>query len=283
MGRLYDRMKSDLCLARLSPRTAEQYLDHARRFVIHHGRSPEAMGEAEVRQYLHHLVEERKVSVYTHKMSLAAVKFLYRVTLRRPEEVVSIPWPKVVDPLPEVLDRSELPGLFAAAPTLLIRAGLLLGYGAGLRVSEACAVRVEDLDTKRGVLKVCGKGNKERLTLLSPTLLAELRRYWAAVRPPGPWVLPGRTKSDHVDRSVLQRGFHRAALAAGLKRDVSYHCLRHSFATHLLEAGVDARIIQVMLGHQSIRTTTRYTQVRADLISRLPDPLALLSEGSSQA
>jgi len=269
-------MESDLRLARFSPKTCAQYLGYARRFVAFHHRSPEEMGEPEVREYLLHLLEERKTSAHTHKAALASLRFLYTVTLRRPDVVASIPWPKVASPLPVILDRSELPPLFAAAPTPVVRAGLLLGYAAGLRVSEACAVRPQDIDSKRGVLAVWGKGRKQRLTLLSPMLLTELRRYWASERPAGDWLLPGDEKGEHVHPWLLQRGLHRAARAAGIKKTITYHSLRHAFATHLLEAGVDARIIQVMLGHQNIRTTTRYAQVRADLIANLPDPLALL-------
>jgi site-specific recombinase XerD len=280
MGKLYSRMESDLRLARKSPRTAEQYLGCARRFVAFHHRSPVEMGEEEVRQYLHHLADVRKASVYTCKMALAAVKFLYNITLRRPEVVAGIPWPKVVDPLPVILDQSEIPPLMAAAPSPAIRVAMLLGYGAGLRVSEACKVCVDDIDRKRGVLLVHGKGDKDRLTQLSPTLAAELRSYWAAVRPPRPWLLPSPRGDRPIDDRVLQRGLKQAARAAHITKDITYHSLRHAFATHHLEAGVDARIIQVMLGHASIKTTTRYTQVRADLIAKLPDPLAFLSKAS---
>ncbi len=277
MGQLHDRMDSDLRLARKSDATRREYLAHARRFVRHYRRSPADLGEPEVRLYLHHLIDERQASVQTQKMALAALKFLYAVTLRRPEVVATIPWPKVPEPLPVILDRSELPALFAAAPSALLRMGMLVAYAAGLRVSEVARLQVGDLDSRRGVIVVReGKGDKDRLTLLSPTLLTELRTYWRQVRPPQPWLLPGSRREQPVSRRQLQNGLSKAARLAQVRKAITFHSLRHSFATHMLEAGVDLRIIQAMLGHASIKTTTRYTQVRADIFATLPDPLALL-------
>ncbi|MBM4109661.1 MAG: integrase [Phycisphaerae bacterium] len=277
MGRLHDRMDSDLRLARRADGTRRQYLQAARLFAGHFRRSPEEMGETEVRAYLHHLVERKKVSPYTQRMALAALRFLYSVTLRRPEEVAGIPWPKIIDPLPEVFGVHELPRLFAASPTPLVRAGMLVAYAAGLRISEVCALEIGDVDSARGVLHVrAGKGGRPRQTVLSRTLLDELRRYWAAERPRRPWLFPDARGERPVSRRPLQLGFHRALKAAGIERPVTFHSLRHSFATHMLEAGVDTRIVQVLLGHQSPETTARYAQVRTDYFARLPDPLALL-------
>jgi site-specific recombinase XerD len=277
MGKLYDRMDSDLRLARKADATRTQYLSHARRFVAYHHRSPEELGEAEVRQYLHHLVDEKHASAELQKMALAGIKYLYTVTLQRPEVVAAIPWPKVVDPLPTILDRSELPPLFDATPSPVVRAGMLLGYAAGLRVSEVARLRVEDLDSPRHAIVVRGgKGGRDRLTLFCPTLVEQLRRYWVTVRPSGPWVLPGTRPDQPVSKRQLQDGLQQAARRAQLRKEITFHSLRHAFATHMLESGVDIRIIQSMLGHKSIRTTTRYTQVRADLLASLPDPLALL-------
>jgi len=276
MGKLYDRMESDLRLARKAAKTCKEYLGAARRFVRYHGRSPEVMGEAEIRAYLLHLIDQQ-ASANTQKMALAAIKFLYTVTLQRPAEVAAIPWPKVVDPLPAILDRSELPPLFVAATNPVVRAGMLVGYGAGLRVSEVCALRTDDLDSKRGVLTVRGgKGGRDRQTLLSPTLLTQLRRYWVQVRPASPWLFASARTGEHIHPRVLQQGLGLAVQAVGVRKDITFHSLRHCFATHMLEAGVDVRIIQCMLGHHNIRTTTRYTQVQAHLLAQLPDPLARL-------
>ena len=278
MGKIKDRMDSDLRLARKADGTRAQYLSHARRFVAFHGRSPEELGEDEVRQYLHHLIDDKRASAETQKMALAGIKYLYTVTLQRPEVVAAIPWPKVVEPLPTILDRTELPPLFAAAPTLVARAGMLLGYAAGLRVSEVAHLCVADLDSLRHAIVVRGgKGGKDRLTLFSPMLAEQLRRYWVAVRPAGPWLLPGARPDRPVTTRQLQEGLRQAARQAQLRKEITFHSLRHGFATHMLEAGVDIRIIQSMLGHRSIRTTSRYAQVRADLLASLPDPLALLT------
>ena len=274
------RLKSDLRLSRRSKSTERRYLHEARRFFGHFSdRSPETLGEADVRVYLHHLIDVRRVSAYTHKMALAGIRFLFERTLGRPEEVARIPWPKVVDGLPVVLAHAELVALFrAAAATPLVRVALLCAYGSGLRVSEAMRLQVADVDSARGVLLVReGKGSKSRITVLPPRLLLALRRYWREARPPGPWLFPGGTRTGHVGVHVLEDGFARARRAAGIKRPgVRFHSLRHSFATHMLEAGVDVRVLQALLGHQRVDTTTRYAQVRSDLIARLPDPLELL-------
>ena len=275
------RLKSDLRLSRRSPRTEKRYLHEARRFFAHFPeRSPETLGEAEVRAYLHHLVDVRRVSAYTHKMTLAAIKFLFEKTLARPDEVARIPWPKVVDGLPVVLGHAELVALFrAAAATPLVRVACLCAYASGLRVSEAMRLQTADVDSARGVLLVReSKGGRSRITVLPQRLLAALRRYWQETRPKGPWLFPGRTKAGHVGVHVLEDGFARARRAAGITRPgVRFHSLRHSFATHMLEAGVEMRVLQSLLGHARIDTTSRYAQVRTDLIARLPDPLDLLA------
>ena len=281
MNEIYCRMDSDLRLSRRAARTRKEYLRHARKFIEwHDGRALVDLGEADVRTYLHHLIETRKVSVYTHKMALASIRFLFAVTLGRPEEVERIPWPKVRDPLPAIFSPPEVVAVFRAAPKPVVRTGLLCAYASGLRVSEVCRLQVRDIDSDGGVLHVRhGKGDKERLTILPPRLLAQLRRYFKETRPEEPWLFPGGTREGHVGRRHMQDGFRKAVRAAGVRRDgVRFHTLRHSFATHMLVAGVDIRLIQVMLGHASIRTTSRYAQVRADCFAELPDPLELLIE-----
>jgi len=277
MGQLYTRMESDLTLKGLSDATRREYLRNARQFVAHFMRSPAEMGEAEARQYLHHLLD-RGASVSTRKMATAAIKFLYVRTLGRPQEVATIPWPKAPETLPEIFSRDELRALFAQADSALLRAAFLTSYGSGARLSETCTLRPGDIDSARGVIHIhLGKGKKDRLTLLSPKLLAELREWWKArPRVDSPYLFPGQTSDAHVSRRHLQDGFGRAVRHAGVTRSVTFHSIRHSFATHMLEAGVDIRIIQAMLGHKNIKTTTRYAQVRAEHFAHLPDPLALL-------
>lgn len=278
MGHLRDRMESDLLLRRLSKGTRQQYLSAAKRFVAHFRRAPEEMGEAEVRQYLEHLVLVDKASVSTQKMALAAIKFLYTTTLRRPEVVAGIPWPKVPHTLPEVLSRAEVAAILDESPSALVRTACVVAYGSGLRISEVCRLKATDIDNERGVIHVrAGKGNKDRQTLLSPSVYCELRGWWPMRETRHPlYMFPGWTEDGHIGHHPLQDGFRAAVSAAKIKRSVTFHSLRHSFATHFLEEGVDLRVIQVLLGHSDIQTTTRYTAVTAEHLRRLPDPISLL-------
>jgi len=275
-------MDSNLRLARLSKGTREQYLSWCCRFLNHYrDRDLGKVGETEVRAFLHWFVEERRVSPYTQKMAVAALKFLFERTLGRPEVTATIPWPKVPQTLPAVLAHAEMVALLRHAPTELHRVAMLCMYASGLRVSEVCRLRGTDIDSARGVLIVRGgKGQKDRQTVLPDRLLHNLRPWWRARKAKGPWVFPsGRSGSGHVTPHHVRDGFNAALRAAGISRQgVRLHSLRHSFATHMLEAGVDIAVVQAMLGHRSIGTTTRYAQVRTDLIATVPDPLQLLAD-----
>lgn len=277
MDEAIELMISGLRLRRRAERTIKDYAEAVRRFLRFHGGRPVAeLGEREVRAYFEHLVVTVGASPHVQKMALAALRCLYG-TLQRSHEVARIPWPRIVEKAPVLLDQGEVPRLIAAADDPVVRAAMLVSYGSGLRLSEVCHLKVSDVDSTRGVLNVrSGKGGKYRSTVLSPELLRALRAYWREVRPPGPWLFPGR-RHPCVERQVLQAGFKRALTASGLPRKVTFHSLRHAFATHLLEAGVDLRVIQSMLGHQSIRTTVRYTQVRADTLRAVPDTLRFLA------
>jgi site-specific recombinase XerD len=274
-------MESDLKLKRLSDDTRKEYLRCVKDFVAFFDQPPQKLCEEDVRKYLHHLVEVRNASTSNHKMHLAAIKFLYSVTLGRPEVTEHIPWPKVTSRLPEVLSFEEVYGLIEAAPTPLYRNAFMVSYGAGLRVSETMRLTAGDIDSKRSVIVVRnGKGDKDRLTMLSPRLLDSLRNYWSKSRPHSAqtWLFPGKTKEGHISRESLQVSVHRACHNAGLRKPVRYHSLRHAFATHLLESGVDIRVIQALLGHRSISSTARYTRVRTDHIAQVKSPLELLHE-----
>lgn len=278
MGQLHSRMESDLVLKRLAKGTRYNYLRAARGLAKHFMRSPEELGEAEIREYLHHLVLVEGASVSAQKMALAGIKFLYTTTLQRPDEVARIPWPKVAQTLPEVLSRSEVGRILASAPSPMVQTALMVAYGSGLRVSEVARLRARDIDSQRGALVVRGgKGGKDRLTLLSSTLLSQLRQWWPRreIRHPE-YVFPGHTEDGHISHHPLQDGFRRAVARAEVTRPVTFHSLRHAFATHLLESGVDLRVIQSLLGHADIQTTTRYASVTVAHLATLPDPLALL-------
>jgi site-specific recombinase XerD len=267
-------MEAELRLRNVSPRTASSYVRVVRSLAAWHRRSPAELGADEVRAFLLHLVDVRKVSPTNHKMHVAGIKFLYREVLARPEIVAAIPWPHVPDRHPDVAAAEEIQKLLAAAPTSFYRVLWMVAYGCGLRVAEACALRVEDIDRKRGVLHVRGgKGGKDRVTVLPSRLLEALTAYWRETRPPGPWIFPGRSDGGPISPRSVQREIKATATRVGIGRRLTCHLLRHAFATHLLEAGTDLRTIQAMLGHSSIRTTTRYLHIRSDHIERTTSPL----------
>ncbi len=279
MGQLRDKMKADLKLRRYRAGTIDNYLLCARRFVAFHRRRPEEMGEEELRQFLLHLIDERHIGPAGHKMHVAALKFLYGVTLDRPEVAVRLPWPKVPVKLPDILDGSEVELLLGAIDSVKCRMVVMTAYGAGLRISEACALHTTDIDSKRGVIHVRnGKRGRDRFVMLPRRLLACLREYWRVVRPTGPALFPGATPGSLVAPRTVRAALRKAVAKAKITKRVTPHVLRHCFATHLLEGGTDIRTIQVLLGHGSIRTTARYTQVSTRHIARTESPLDRLGK-----
>ncbi|MBM4369046.1 MAG: site-specific integrase [Deltaproteobacteria bacterium] len=280
MGILRERMKADLVLGGYSPGTQTEYLRHAERFVAHYMRPPGDLGEAEVRGFLLHQLVVRKVGPATHKMFVAALKFLFTRTLGRPEVVAGIPWPRVPRTLPDILSGTEIETLIEAIGVPGIRAAVMVAYGGGLRISEVCALEPGDIDSLRMLIHVrAGKGRRDRFVMLSSRLLTTLREYWRAVRPPGPGLFVGADRGP-LRGDDLRRALRKAARQCGLTKRVTPHLLRHSFATHLLEAGTDIRVIQVLLGHRSIQTTAGYTRVSARHVGRTQSPLDLLGTPS---
>lgn len=283
MGQLRDRMEQDLILRKLSPATRRNYLLYCRKFAGHYGRSPEELGEAEIRAFLLYLIQVEQVSYPTYRQILASLKFLYCVTLGRAWEVERIPFPRRPrHAFPEVVERDQLTRLFGALKSPKYRALFLTCYAAGLRISEACALRVEDIDSRRMVIRVrYAKGSKQRYTMLSPQLLIALREYWKKARPPE-WLFPGQGKSPFISSETARQVFRAARDQVGLGRWCTPHTLRHSFATHLLENGTELVVIQALLGHDSIRTTTTYAHVRTDHIAAVVSPLDSLSLAQEQ-
>lgn len=272
MGKLREKMDGDLKLKGLAITTRETYLTCAAGFVRHHGKPPQAMGKDQVREFLLHLIDERQVKPSTYNVYAAALRFLYATTLERPEEVAWIGHMKVRHPVPMILSKEELERLLEELGSLKLRAIVLAAYGAGLRVSEACKLRVEDIDSKRMVMHIRGKGSRERYTMLPKLLLEVLRAYWKEERPPGPALFPGRKPGTVVTRESVNKAVKKATARAKIRKRVVPHSLRHAFATHLLEAGTDLRTIQVLLGHASIRTTVRYAQVSPATIRKTRSP-----------
>ena len=276
MGELYDRMARDLKLKNYAAGTQSQYLRCCCGFVRYHMKSPVKLGEADIKEYLHRVLllggTPEKL-----KMHVAALKFLYGETLNRPEVMRRIPWPKVARKKPDILSGTEVARVLDAVTSLVPCVALMTAYGAGLRVSEVCRLRAEDIDGQRGLIHVrLGKGGKDRYVMLPKRLHQALRGYWAKVRPKSGWLFPGRKKATHLSPSAVRQALKEAVRETKLKKRVTTHTLRHSFATHLLELGTDIRIIQELLGHESLRTTTGYTRVGAGLVSRVTSPLDAL-------
>lgn len=281
MTKLRDQMIEEMRLRGFSPTTQDQYVRKVRGFARYHGRCPTDMGEPEIRAYAKYLREERGVGAWTIINTLTALRFLYLHVLDRPDAIARVPRPKAPRRLPEVLNLEEVKRLFGAIDEPRYRALIMLLYGTGLRVSEACRLRIEDIDAARGTLRVrLGKGQKDRVVALKPTLLEVLRAHWRLNLPSGPYLFVGKTgrpiRPDSV-RTVIRLASARAAIA----KRVTPHMLRHSFATHLLEQGTDIRVLQVILGHRSIHTTARYTRVSKHVLDATPDPLTLLPSAGS--
>jgi site-specific recombinase XerD len=277
MGRLHDRMADDLRLRNFSPGTQRNYLLYARRFAAFFMRSPEELGEAEVRQFLLHQIEVQRLSYATYRQIYAALKFLYTVTLNRSWEVERIPFPKRRHrPLPTVLHPEELQALFQAVRHPKYRSLFMTCYAAGLRIDEACHLRITDIDSKQMLLHVChAKGGQERITLLSAKLLAVLRAYWR-IEKPRHWLFPGTTPAEPLSTASARNVLHQAGLDAQLTKPCTPHTLRHCFATHLLDAGADLVMVQTLLGHHSIRTTSLYTHTSIQRIRQVVSPFDLL-------
>jgi site-specific recombinase XerD len=269
----------DLELGGYSPVTRRHYVQSIAKFAKFHGKSPDKLGQPEVRAWVEHLRRQRpKLSMQRLRQHFAALRFLYGKTLGHPEVTSFLSWPKDPERLPVVLSEEQVHRLLGAFTTAKMRVFFTTVYAAGLRIREASRLETRDIDAERGVIHVRhGKGGKERLVMLSPRLLVILRAYWKQERPPAPWLFAGRT-GNHLAPEVARTAFKRAAAAVKLGKKMTPHVLRHSFATHLLEAGTDLRVIQVLLGHDSIRSTTRYARVSAGMVSKTKSPLDRLKK-----
>lgn len=273
---LRQQMIEDMTLRNFSPKTRENYIYHVARFAKHFGRSPELLGGEEIRTYQLYLIHERHVSWSYFNQAVCALRFLYRTTLKRDWAVEHLPFPKKPKTLPVVLSVEEIDQFFRSVTKIKHRAILMTAYSAGLRTSEVTHLQVNDIDSKRMLIHVRqGKGRKDRYVMLSPTLLELLRAYWRAEHPKD-WLFPGKVAGQPVTVSTVQQVCNRARLECGLTKRVTVRTLRHSFATHLLESGVNVRIIQMLLGHRSLQTTARYTHVSAETIHSTTSPLDLL-------
>jgi site-specific recombinase XerD len=270
------QMVQDLAFAEYSKSTQAKYLKALNDLEAYFGRPVADLGRDDLRAYFEHL-QGRGKSASWLKTNLAAIVFLYRKTLGRPTDVSFVSWPKQYSPLPGVLSLDEVHALLRALTHRRYQAIAMVLYGAGLRIAEALALEVSDIDGTRGVLRVRhGKGNRAREAKLSPSLYASLRSYWAAERPPLPYLFASPRTGRPPNQETVARALELAAEQAGIMKHVRAHMLRHSFATHLLDAGTDVRVIQVLLGHRSLKTTARYVRVSTALVRETPSPLDLL-------
>jgi site-specific recombinase XerD len=277
MTPLRRRFIDDMTLRNLAPRTIATYVDRVARFARHFGASPELLGMEQVRAYLLELIQVQGASWSLFNQTQAALRFLYRTTLGRAWDTGVLRYPRRARSLSVVLGAMELDRFFAAVPGLKFRAILMTAYAAGLRVSEVVRLRVGDIDSRRMVVHVRqGKGGKDRYVMLSPRLLEWLRAYWKAARPRD-WLFPGRDPRRPIHVTTVELVCRQAAQRAGLGKRVTPHTLRHSFATHLLEAGTDLRTIQMLLGHRSLQTTAVYTHVSAERLHATASPLERLA------
>jgi len=259
---LRTRMIEDLRIRNYSEKTVKVYVRCVALFAKYFRRSPEELGADEVRKYQRYLVEEKKASWTFFNQTVCALRFLYGQTLKVDWPVKQIPFPRQERRLPEVLSLSEVAKFLSCVSALLYRTILQTIYGAGLRLTEALHLKPSDIDSERMVIRVRqGKGKKDRYVTLSPTLLETLREYYKAYRPKGEWLFPNRTGDYPIHPTAVQRASRKAAQVAGINKRVTPHMLRHSFATGLLEAGVDLRTIQVLLGHGSLNTTAIYLHI----------------------
>ncbi|MBM4353395.1 MAG: integrase [Deltaproteobacteria bacterium] len=266
MGSLRRRMLDVMNLCGLSESTRGVYLRAMEQLAHYYGRRPDELGRQEVQDYLRYLVSDRGVSHSTFNCAVAAFRLFYRKVLGRVDVEVWIPRRRKEQKLPEILSFEELARLFEAARRPRNRALLLTVYAAGLRASEAVRLQVGDIDSDRMVIRVRqGKGNKDRYTVLSQRLLVELRAYWRLERPRG-CLFPGRLPERPMSPRTAQKIFYDAKHRAGITKEGGLHMLRHCFATHLLEQGVDLRTIQGLLGHSSIQSTARYTRMVANRV-----------------
>jgi site-specific recombinase XerD len=274
------RMIEDMTIRQFLPPTQQGYIRAVRNFSAFLDASPEGASAEDLRRYQLHLAASgASATMINH--SLTALRFLFTVTLRRPEVVAELTFIRVPRTLPVVLSPEEVARLLNAAPGLKYKAALSIAYGAGLRASEVISLKIADIDSTRMVIRVeQGKGRKDRYVMLSEPLLDLLRAWWKQARPRG-WLFPGQNPVNPLTTRQLNRACHAASEAAGIDKRVSLHTLRHSFATHLLEQKVDVRVIQVLLGHKKLETTARYAQVATRTIREVTSPLDHLPPGTS--
>src|SRR4030042_3220896 len=273
MGKLRDQMLMDLQLSGAKPSTQRAYLREAENLAKYFNKSPQQLGEEELKEYLLYLIKERHLSEGTLRFYMAGLKFLYRTTLKREWAVEKIRYPRVKRKLPVVLDLTEVESLFSVTKNLKHKAILMMTYASGLRASETASLKLTDIDSKRMMVRISqGEGGKDRYSILSQTALEHLRQYWRKYHPTE-WLFNGAEKNGPLSTNSIQQLFYKAKKRAGITKPASVHTLRHSFATHLIEAGTSLHHVQLLLGHRSPTTTTVYLHVSKMNLAQVTSPL----------
>jgi site-specific recombinase XerD len=283
---LRQRMIEDMNARKLGPHSQRSHIASCKRFAAFLKRSPETATPEDIRRFQLHL-SETGLSICNRNRIMTGLRFLLRVTLRRLDLASEVYHLREPQKIPLVISPDETRRLLAVAGSLKTRVLLGLGYGCGLRAGEVVRLKVKHIDSAQKIIRIeQSKGRKDRNVMLSPETLDLLRQWWKA-RPTRHdaqtpllerWLFPGRTAGKPMTTRQLSRLFHEAADAAGIKKSVTLHALRHSFATHLLERGTDIRVIQALLGHDKLDTTARYTRVATGMIANVESPLDLLSQ-----
>jgi len=278
MDKSINQLGQDLALANYAKSTQRKYLRVANGLSSRFGRPVADLTREELRTYVEEVLARGKSGSWVSG-HLGALVFLYRKTLGRPELVSFISYPKRHKPLPTVLSLEEVHALIGAVRVARYQAIVMVLYGAGLRITEALVLEVRDIDGARGVIRVRhGKGNKAREAKLSPSLYQWLRAYWARERPAEPYLFGSRKTGKPPQPETVRAALAQAAKQAWIKKRVTPHVLRHSFATHLLEQGTDVRVVGALLGHASLQSTARYAKVTEKLVRQTPSPLDLLPQ-----
>jgi integrase/recombinase XerD len=277
MTSLRQRMTEDMQVRNLALNTQICYLQQVSLFARHFQKSPERLGPEDIRTYQVYLTNEKKLAPGSVLIAVAALRFLYKVSLKKDWTFQdAIPAPKKPQKLPVVLSPEEVLQFLGCVGSTKHRAILTTCYAAGLRISEVVHLKPTDIDSQRMVLRVeQGKGQKDRYVMLSPRLLETLRCYWRAVRPKG-WLFEGDIPGQPINRSSVELACQKARRLSGIRKPITPHSLRHGFAVHLLESGTDVRTIQLLLGHRSLATTARYLRIATSKVCATSSPLDLL-------
>jgi integrase/recombinase XerD len=277
MTPLRRRMIEDMQVRNLAPRTQITYVEQVDRFARHFRKSPDRLGPSEIRAWQIYLAQDKRLAASSISVAVAALRFLYTVTLRRTWAINdNIPTCRQPQQLPEVLSPAEVAAFLDSVKSLKHRVILTVCYAAGLRVSEAVRLKPAAIDNQRMVIRVeAGKGRKDRYVMLSPKLLYILRDYWKRTHP-GEWLFPGERHGEPITRFAVEHACREAREHSGITRPVTPHSLRHAFAVHLLEAGTDLRTIQLLLGHRNLATTARYLRIATTKVCATASPLDAL-------